>query len=115
MNISLALNTLFLVVVGAGFLAVPGKFFPTVDALGRAMVQALGIGDLGIAAVSGAVLATRGAPGIAALAGLVVFHVGLTVVLALNRKTEFFKLPVLVIHGGFGAAFVWGALSTMSA
>ncbi len=100
-----ALNTLFLVIVGTGMLAVPAKFFPKADELGRALTQAIGIGDLTVAAITGLALATRTSVASGALGALVIFHLGLTVVLALNRRTEFYKLPVLITHGAFGVAF----------
>jgi hypothetical protein len=112
MAIVFALNSLFLAIVGAVMLAAPRKLFPTADALGLAVTQATGIGDLAMATVTGVLLASRGASA-PPVAGLAVFHLGLTLVLALNRNTAFFRLPALLSHAALGTAFVWVLTATV--
>jgi len=105
MAIILGLNTAFLAVVGAVMLAAPKKLFPTGDELTLAVTQALGAGDLAMASLTGVLLATRAGSSPAALAALSVFHLVLTALQVINRRTAFHKLPVLLTHGAFGAAF----------
>jgi hypothetical protein len=100
------LNSAFLVIAGSLMAFGHKKVFPGADALAIAIAGAVAAGDFAMAATSAVMAMPSTTRSVPSLAGLSLFHFGIGVAMVAGRKTALFQLPVLIVHGLLGVAFI---------